>query len=370
MNRKVPYDKGLIVVTLALLGFGLIMVFSTTSVASGDTEIFVRHVVFMAVGLTLMLLAMKVDYHFYGKPLVVFGLLGLTVALLVAALFSTPVKGVRRWVSVGGLGGQPSELAKLAMIFFTAYWAVSKADVLDSFKEGVLPYAVALGSVLSLVLLEPDFGTAACIALISVFVVYLGGLRHRWLAAGLLAAAPIFYWLVLQVPYRRDRILAFLNPDENPLGIGYQIRQSLIAVGSGGVQGLGLAQSRQKLAFLPEPHTDFVFAIVGEEQGLIGCTVLLALFLILFWKGVRIALRSDTPHGTLLGLGIVGMIVFQALINMSVTVSLLPTKGIPLPFISVGGSSMLVTLTGVGILLNISRNGRATGGEGWVTPHG
>ncbi len=359
MNRKVPYDKGLILVTLTLLGFGLIMVFSASSVFGGDTRVFYRHIVFMAVGLGLMALAMKIDYHVYGHRVVVYGLLALTLALLTATLFSPAVNGVNRWLSVGGFRAQPSELAKLAVIFFTAHYLVRREDAFTSLRAGVVPYAAATGPVMVLILLEPDFGTAACIAVTCLFLAYLGGLKHRYVGAAALAAAPLFYFLVYRVEYRLNRILAFWDPERDAQGIGYQIRQSLIAVGSGGPWGIGFAQSRQKLAFLPESNTDFIFAIVGEELGLIGCATLLALFLILFWKGVQISLRSDTRLGTIIGLGIVGMITFQALINMSVVVSLLPTKGIPLPLISVGGSSMLVTMTGIGILLNISRNGRA-----------
>ncbi len=365
MNRKVPYDRGLIIVTLALLGFGLVMVFSASTVVSGDTHVFSRHFAYMMLGLALMLMAMRIDYYIYGKAWVVYGLLGLTLALLVATLFSPQVNGVHRWLSIGSFRAQPSEFAKLTMVFFTAHYWVRREGAFSDLRTGLAPYAAAAGPVILLVLMEPDFGTAACISVTCLFLAYLGGLRHRYLGAALLASAPAFYFLVYRVPYRRNRILAFLDPEQNPLGIGYQIRQSLIAVGSGGVKGVGFAQGKQKLAFLPEAHTDFIFAIVGEELGLIGCTVLLALFLILFWKGVRVALRSDTTLGTLLGLGIVGMISFQALFNMSVVISLLPTKGIPLPFISVGGSSLLVTMTGIGILLNISRNGRARGTEEW-----
>ncbi len=368
MNRKVPYDRGLIIVTLALLGFGLVMVFSASTVVSGDAHIFSRHLLYMVLGLALMLTAMRIDYYIYGKAWVVYGLLGLTLALLVATLFSPPVNGVHRWLSIGSFRAQPSEFAKLTMVFFTAHYWVRREGAFSSLKTGLAPYAAAVGPVILLVLLEPDFGTAACISVTCLFLAYLGGLRHRYLAGALVAAAPIFYFLVYRVPYRRNRILAFLDPEQNPLGIGYQIRQSLIAVGSGGVNGVGFAQGKQKLAFLPEAHTDFIFAIVGEELGLIGCTALLALFLILFWKGVQVAVRSDTTLGTLLGLGIVGMISFQALFNMSVVISLLPTKGIPLPFISVGGSSLLATMIGIGILLNISRNGRARGTEEWFSP--
>ena len=189
-------------------------------------------------------------------------------------------------------------------------------------------------------------------------LLYLGGGPLKYLVGLLLAFLPILYFLVLQVEYRRNRLLAFWDPSADPFGISYQVRQSLIAVGSGGLTGQGFANGKQKLSFLPESHTDFIFAVVGEELGLLGCLSLLVLFALLFWRGIRIALRADTPFGSYLALGIVCMVVLQGLINMSVVVSLVPTKGIPLPFISVGGSSMLVMMAGVGILLNISRGCR------------
>jgi cell division protein FtsW len=189
-------------------------------------------------------------------------------------------------------------------------------------------------------------------------MLFLGGLRFRYYVGGLLIAAPIFYFLVLRAEYRRGRILAFLDPASDPYGLGYQIRQSLTAVGSGGLTGVGLAQGTQKLFYLPEPHTDFIFAVIGEEVGLLGCLTILMLFGALFWRGIKVSLRADTLFGTYLGLGIISIIVFQAFFNISVVLSLCPTKGIPLPFISVGGSSMLVMLAGTGILLNISKHAR------------
>ena len=354
MNGRLPYDRGLMLIVLCLLVFGVSMVFSTSSVASGNTGVFTRHLVFLVVGLGVMCLTMSIDYHFYLRGPVVFALLILTLLLLVGALYSPPVNNVNRWVSLGGFRGQPSELAKLTLVLFSAHFLMKRHPKLSTFKGGLVFYLAVLAPLVGLILIEPDLGTAACLVLLAGWMLYLGGLHWRYYACALLVAVPAFYFLVYRVPYRYHRILAFLNPEESPLGIGYQIRQSLIAVASGGLNGLGFAQGRQKLAFLPEPQTDFVFAIVGEELGLLGCLTLIVLFLLLFWRGVRIALRADSLGGTFVGLGIVGMIVFQALINMGVVLSLLPTKGIPLPFISVGGSSLLVSLAGIGILLNIS----------------
>lgn len=368
MRGKIPYDQGLIAVVLALVGFGLIMVFSASTVVSGElygsqSWIFVRQLGVVMVGLLALLATMRIDYHSYQRREVVYlGLLG-SVALLVYVLFAPASGGVQRWIRLGSTSFQPSELAKLVVIVFTAFYLITRKEQFHSFWRGLLPYLAVVGAVILLVLAEPDLGTAASIALSASLLMFLGGLRYRYLIGLVLMAVPALYFLVVRVPYRLNRILAFVDPEKDPYGIGYQIRQSLIAVGSGGWNGLGYAQGKQKLFFLPEPHTDFIYAVVGEELGFLGCVGLIVLFSLLFWRGVRIAMRADTPFGTYLGLGIVCMIVFQAFINMSMVISLLPTKGLPLPFVSVGGSSMIITLAAVGILLNISSQG-----SGWVVP--
>ncbi len=365
MTRRVPFDTALLVAVLLLLGCGLVMVFSTSSVRFGDAQVFYRQLLFAVLGLLILLATMHLDYRLFTRPEVVYGLLALSLLALLGVFFFPEVKGAQRWVSVAGIRGQPSELAKLAMVLFTARFLVGCGSRLSTWR-GLLPYTVVTAAVLGLILFEPDFGTAAVIAAICAVMLFLGGLSLRFFGGAAAVALPAFWALVLAVPYRRERWLAFLDPEESPLGVGYQIRQSLIAVGSGGVQGVGLAQSKQKLLFLPEAHTDYIFAIVGEELGLIGCGLLVAAFFFVFWRGVKISLRADTPLGTLLGLGIVAMVVLQALVNMSVVVSLLPPKGIPLPFFSVGGSSLLCNLAAIGILLNISRFSRAEGGRRWM----
>ena len=363
INRKIPYDQGLIVIVLALLGFGLIMVFSASTVVSAElygsqTWIFTRQLLFVMVGLAALMVSMKIDYHFYQRRTVIYFLLTVSLALLVFLLAAPASGGAQRWIRLGPTNFQPSELAKLAVILFTSFYLVNRKEEPHSFKRGVLSYLAVVGSIVLLVLAEPDLGTAASIALTASFLLFLGGLRYRYLLGLILAVIPVLYLLVVRVPYRLNRILAFLDPERDPYGIGYQIRQSLIAVGSGGWNGLGYAQGKQKLFFLPAPHTDFIYAVVGEELGFLGCFTLVVLFGLFFWRGTRIALRSESAFGTYLGLGIACMIVLQAFVNMSMVISLLPTKGLPLPFVSVGGSSMIVTMTAVGILLNISRQGR------------
>ncbi len=363
MNRRIPYDEGLIVIVLALLGFGLIMVFSASTVVSAElygsqTWIFTRQLLFVILGLVTLMVSMKIDYHFYERRSVIYSLLTLSLLLLVFLLVVPGSSGVQRWIRFGPANFQPSELAKLAVILFSSFYLATRKEELHSFKRGVLPYLAVVGTVVFLVLIEPDLGTAASIALTASFLLFLGGVRYRYLLGLLLAVLPALYFLVVLVPYRLNRILAFLYPERDPYGIGYQIRQSLIAVGSGGWSGLGYAQGKQKLFFLPEPHTDFIYAVVGEEFGFLGCLTVLVLFGLLFWRGTRIAVRAESAFGTYLGLGIACMIVFQAFVNMSMVISLLPTKGLPLPFISMGGSSMIMTMAAVGILLNISRQGR------------
>jgi len=363
MNREIPYDRGLIMTVLALLGFGLIMVFSASTVVSAEvygsqTSIFTRQLIFVVIGLVGLMVSMKIDYHFYERSTVIYSLLLLSLALLLYLLVAPESGGVQRWIRIGPANFQPSELAKLAVILFTSFYLVTRKEDFHSFKRGLLPYLVVVGAIVLLVLLEPDLGTAASIALTAIVLLFLGGLRYRYLLGLILAAIPALYFLVVRVPYRLDRWLAFLYPERDPYGIGYQIRQSLISVGSGGWSGLGYAEGKQKLSFLPEPHTDFIYAVVGEELGLLGCFTVVVLFGLFFWRAARISVRAESPFGTYLGLGIACMIVLQAFVNMSVVVSLLPTKGLPLPFVSVGGSSMIMTMTAVGILLNISSHAR------------
>ncbi len=364
MRNRVAFDKTLLLLIFGFLSFGLVMVFSSSAVATGSSGTFFRQVVFMACGLGAMLVIMRVDYRYFGSKPVILGLLALTYILLLGALASPPINHANRWLVIGPFRAQPSELAKLVAILFTSYFFVRHQDGEPNRREA-FTYCAILGSILGLVLVQPDFGTAACIAFIAAVLLFLSGLRLRYFAMAFLASIPTFYLLVYRVPYRRDRILAFLDPEADPLGTGYQIRQSLIAIGSGGPGGQGFAQSKQKLAFLPEAHNDFIFSIIGEELGLFGAAVLVGIVLLFFWKGVKISLRSDTPFGSLVGLGIVVMIVTQALLNMSVAMGLLPTKGIPLPFISAGGSSLLVMLVSAGILLNISAHPRSPTDPPW-----
>src|SRR6266403_1224855 len=332
MARKLKPDRILFLVTLILISFGVAMVFSSSAVMAkekfGDPNYFwFKQLIFAAIGLAIMFIVMKVDYHVYRHPVIVFSALALVVALLVFVFFLAAAANTHRWIQFSGFSIQPSELAKLALIFFLA----------------------------GLIVLQPDLGTAVTLLVISGILLFVAGLDLRWIAASLIFALPAFYLLVFRVKYRRERILAFLDPWEEPLGRGFQIIQSLISVGAGGVTGLGFMEGKQKLFYLPEAHTDFIFAVVGEELGMIGTYAVLALFVLFLWRGLRASMRAPDLFGFYLALGITMMVCVQAFINMSVVLGLLPTKGIPLPFLSYGGSSFVVMLAAVGILLNVSQ---------------
>jgi cell division protein FtsW len=360
MARKLKPDRILFFVTLVLVGFGVAMVFSSSAIVAkekfGDPNYFsFKQLIFAALGLAVMFVVMKVDYHTYKHPAVVFSGLAIVVALLVVVFFLAAAANTHRWIQLAGFSIQPSELSKLALIFFLAYFLERRKGNVNDLAFTLVPIAVIVGILAGLIVLQPDLGTAISLLVISFVLLFVAGLDLRWIAASAIFALPTFYLLVFRVKYRRERILAFMNPWEEPLGRGFQIIQSLLSVASGGIAGLGFMEGKQKLFYLPEAHTDFIFAVVGEELGMIGTCALLLLFSILLWRGVRTSLRAPDLFGFYLGLGITMMICVQAFINMSVVLGLLPTKGIPLPFLSYGGSSFVVMLAAIGILLNVSQ---------------
>jgi cell division protein FtsW len=271
-------------------------------------------------------------------------------------LFSAPINGTRRWFGFGGLGVQPSEFAKIGCVLFTALILERRMHRIDELSYSLLPIGIVIGGMVGLILLQPDFGTAVSLLMIVGVMVFAAGLHYRYFVGTLLAIAPVIYVVLVSEPYRRRRLLAFWDPWADPLGDGFQIIQSLIAVGTGGVFGRGLMEGVQKLFYLPEPHTDFIFAVIGEELGLVGATATLVCFCLIAWRGTRIALRAPDSFGSFVALGLTAMIVVQAFVNMSVVLGLMPTKGIPLPLVSAGGSSLLISLLGMGMLLNISQH--------------
>jgi len=360
LARKLKPDRILFFVTLLLVGFGIAMVFSSSAIVAkekfGDPNYFsFKQLIFATLGLAVMFVVMKVDYHFYRHPALVFSALGVVVSLLVLVFFLATAANTHRWIQLAGFSVQPSELAKLSLVLFLAYFLEKRKDKINDIPFTLVPVALIIALLAGLVVLEPDLGTAVSLLLIGGFLLFAAGLDLRWIAVATICAVPAFYLLVFRVNYRRVRILAFFNPWEDPLGRGFQIIQSLLAVASGGIFGLGFMEGRQKLFYLPEAHTDFIFAVVGEEMGMIGTCAILALFTIFLWRGLRTSMRAPDQFGFYLALGITMMVCVQAFINMSVVLGLLPTKGIPLPFLSYGGSSFVVMLAAVGILLNVSQ---------------
>lgn len=361
MARQLQTDKVLFGTIVVLLLFGLIMVFSASAVIAQDQyhssyHYLFRQGIWAIVGLGLMAIMMNVDYRHLAKPIVVFPAVAIQMLLLLIVLFESPLHNAHRWLHVGSFGFQPSELAKVVVVVFLAYFlAMRKGEVTD-WKRTLLPIGLVVGTDALLVLKEPDFGTTMALVMIVAAMLFVGGLPVVYFGYGMMAAFPLMFLLIFHVSYRLRRIMAFLNPYAHPLGEGFQIIQSYIAVGTGGIAGAGLMEGKEKLFFLPEPQTDFIFAVISEELGLIGALFVLALFGVILWRGLRAAARCSNDFGRLLAIGLTVMVVGEALVNISVVIGLLPTKGIALPLISYGGSSLVMTLMALGILLNISQN--------------
>jgi cell division protein FtsW len=361
MARKLKSDTVLFITTILLVGVSIVMVYSASAVVGleryGRPSMFlIKQAMWAVLGIAMLGVVMRVDYRTYREPVFIWTALAVVSVALVAVLFSPPVNNARRWFGFAGIGVQPSELAKLAAIFFIAALLERRMHRINEVSYALAPIGVLVAFLFGLIMLEPDFGTAMSLMLIAVVMVFAAGIDYRYVAGAALAALPAIYILVMGTGYRRRRMLAFLNPWEDPLGDGFQIIQSLIAVGTGGVWGKGLMNGGQKLFYLPEPHTDFIYSVISEELGLFGATAVLLCFCIVAWRGLRVALRAPDAFGAFLALGLTTMIALQALINISVVLGLMPTKGIPLPFVSAGGSSLLINLVGMGILLNVSQH--------------
>jgi cell division protein FtsW len=361
MARKLSFDTYLLVATFALIFVGLLMVYSASAAIStdlyGSSYVFLeKQLIGLLIGLVCLVGAMNWDYRKWRNPTFVFSFLFVCLVLLVAVFFLDRSHNTHRWIKLGLFSFQPSELAKIALIFFFAYFIEGRIHHVNDLRRTLMPAVMVLGLTVGLVLKEPDLGTAMASVIICCAILFVAGIDWRWFAALPLLAIPVFYWEVYRVGYRFDRITAFLDPWKDPLGKGFQIIQSLIAVGSGGWGGLGFVQGKQKLFYLPEPENDFIFAVIGEELGLVGTVVIVALFAIILKRGLKAARAAPDTYGTLLGIGLTTMIVCQAFINISVVTGLLPTKGIPLPFLSAGGSSLITNCFAMGVLLNISQH--------------
>jgi len=360
MAKRVSVDGWMFTVTLLLVFVGLVMVFSASAVMAkeryGSAYFFLlRQMGWAVVGIVAMVIAMKVDYRRYKHPAVVFSLLGATSLMLISVFFLDRAHNTHRWIHFGGFSFQPSEIAKPAIILFLAFFLESRTKSIGDWRNTLLPAIVPTLFFLGLIVFEPDLGTAIACAAITASVLFVAGLDMRYLGYALAASILPLYFLIFHVAYRRDRILAFLDPYSDPQGRGFHIIQSLIAVSTGGITGVGLMEGKQKLFYLPEPHTDFIFAVTAEELGLVGALIIVVLFSIFLWRGIRTALRTQDMFGRFLAVGITSMVVLQAFINISVVLGMMPTKGIPLPFISYGGSSLFITLACVGVLLNVTK---------------
>ena len=370
MPRRLENDKWLFRVTLGLCLLGAVMIFSASAVTAENEYhhsyyFLLRQAAWLLIGLAGMFVLMRTDYRKLREPVVVYSVLCVVGLMLVGAFFLDKSHATHRWIRFGPVGIQPSEIAKLAVILYLAWFLDLKRRTAagmefrkEDFVHNILPAVGPILVCVALILAQPDLGTSLDIVLISAAVLYVAGLSWKWIAAGVAASIPALYFLISHVAYRQARLMAFLNPDVDPQGAGFQLLQSLIAVGSGGFTGVGLMESKQKLFYLPEAHTDFIYAVICEELGFIGAMIVIALFAVYGWRGLRAAFSAPDNFGRLLALGITAMVIFQALINFAVVLGMVPTKGIPLPFISYGGSSLLVMLLATGVLLNISQQAR------------
>lgn len=361
MARKLKSDNVLFITTILLVGVSVVMVYSASTVMAMERYhqpylFLTKQLMWAVLGVALMWIVMRLDYRIYRQRPFIWTALALVVLCLVGVLFSPPVNGAKRWFSVMGLGIQPSELAKVIGIIFIAEALDRRMHRIDDVTYSILPIVVVVVPLVGLVLVEPDFGTSMSLAIVAAVMIFAAGLNWRYITGAILCALPVLYIVTMGTAYRRRRVLAFLNPWENPLGDGFQIIQSLIAVGTGGITGKGLMNGVQKLFYLPQPHTDFIYSVLAEETGVIGATLLLLCFLVITWRGLRAAVRAPDSFGAFLAIGLTTMVAVQALVNISVVLGMMPTKGIPLPFISFGGSSLLISLLAMGILLNVSQH--------------
>jgi cell division protein FtsW len=361
MVGKLRIDWFLFAIATGLAAFGAAMVYSASAMiamkeSQSQYTYFFKQFAFTLIGLGLMFVVSKIDYRKYQNPQVVYGILAITVILLIAVFAFPAINGARRWIRFSGFSLQPSELAKIALPIFLAFFLTKHEKTMGELRSTVIPCLAALVLLGGLIFLEPDFGTAIVLCAIFSAVYFAAGARILHIATVAAGMVLLGIGAVILAPWRVQRLMAFLDPFEHSEDAGYQVVQSLYAIGSGGIVGEGFAKGQAKLFYLPYPYSDFIFSVVGEELGLVGTLAVLFAFALLLWRGTRAALMAPDRFGMLLGIGIITGIIVQALFNISVVISILPAKGIPLPFISYGGSSVLMTLAAVGILLNISQS--------------
>jgi cell division protein FtsW len=361
-------------VTLILCLLGAVMIYSASAVTAEQQyghsyHFLLRQVLWLAAGLLGMFALMNLDYHKLREPAVVYTVVCVVAVLLIGTLFLDKSHATHRWIKLGPAQIQPSELAKLSAILYLAWFldlrrrsATSLEFRKDNLMQTILPAVAPILVCVALIVFQPDLGTSVDIVLIMTAILFVAGLSWKWLVMGAAAAMPMLFLLITHVSYRQARLMAFLHPESDPQGAGFQLLQSLIAVGSGGFSGVGLMESKQKLFYLPEAHTDFIYAVICEELGFIGAAVVITLFAVYAWRGMRAAFNAPDGFGRMLALGATAMVVFQSLINFAVVLGMMPTKGIPLPFVSYGGSSLLVMLLATGVLLNVAQQGSTNAG--------
>jgi len=360
MEGKRRFDYVLLIVTLALVGIGIVMVYSTSAIIAadrfGDPYYFLkRQALYAGIGFVLMILMIFFPYEIlkrFAYPILILSILTL-IGVLIPGI-GHRAGGSMRWLKIQFFSFQPSEFAKLGLIIFLAYFLTKKEEKIRSFSFGFLPTVLFSGLVIALVVREPDFGAALFLTAMVFILLFISGVRVIYIAGACMLAAPVVYYFLMNVGYRYRRLMSFVRPWEDATGTSFQIIQSFLSFGSGGLFGLGLGEGRQKLFFLPAPHTDFIFSVIGEELGLVGAMVMVLLFFILTLRGIRIGLSLEDRFGAYLALGITLMISLQAVINMGVVLGLLPTKGLTLPLVSYGGTSLVTNLVGVGMLLHLS----------------
>ncbi len=358
--RRTHIDYVLLAVTAALVMIGIVMVYSSSGVMAlermGDEYYFLKkEVIFAAAGFLLMIVAAKLPYVWWRR--LVYPILGLALIALVLSFIPglrAAAGGASRWIRLGPITFQPSEFAKLALVIFLAYSLEKKSSRIKSFGVGFLPHVAVAGLLIILVLAQKDLGAAFMLSVIVMLMMFVAGVRVTYLAASVVAALPAIYFLVASVGYRRKRIMAFLDPWSDRYGSGFQIIQSLVSFNEGGIFGRGLGEGQQKLFYLPEAHTDFIFSVLGEELGLVGVLAVIILFAVFFWRAIVIGLRAPDLFSRYFAFGLAIFIGVQGLFNFCVVMGLLPTKGLVLPFISYGGSALTTFLIAVGVLLNIS----------------
>lgn len=360
MAKRVGVDKWIFFTTLLLVSVGLAMVFSASAVVSQERYhspyIDVsRQALWALAGVLALIVLMRVDYRRYNSPRFIYPLLAITTIMLLMVYFFHSSHNTHRWIRFGGFFTfQPSEISKPVLVLFLAWFLHTRLDQMRDWKNTLLKAAFMPILFILLIVKQPDLGTALVLAGVTAMMLVLAGMEWKYLFAGIAAALPPLFMLLFWVSWRRQRMLVFLHPDSDPQGAGFHINQSLIAVGAGGLTGRGFMEGMQKLFYLPEAQTDFIFANIAEELGFIGAMLIVILFIVFAVRGLRVAFRSHDPFGRLVAFGITTAILLQAFFNISVVLSLVPTKGIPLPLISSGGTSIFVTLAEIGILLNIS----------------